>query len=98
MLAIAEGLGGLLHTAFLKELDRQQSNRSEVKALRHRLIRHFLLNTLNIIASLTRTNPNKARDLLREFSVGFITYACSSQGAPIPLSQELDTNAQVFDN
>ncbi len=24
---------------------------------------HFLFNTLNTIASLTRTNPNKARDL-----------------------------------
>ena len=29
---------------------------------------HFLFNTLNTIAALTRTEPLRARELLREFS------------------------------
>ena len=37
--------------------------------LQSRIRPHFLFNTLNTIASLTRTNPDKARNLLREFSV-----------------------------
>ena len=71
-LAIAEGLGELLSTQLSSyELDRQAelTARAEVKALQAQINPHFLFNTLNTIASLTRTNPNKARELLREFSV-----------------------------
>lgn len=91
-LAIAEGLGELLSTQLSSyELDRQAelTARAEVKALQAQINPHFLFNTLNTIASLTRTNPNKARDLLREFSVFYRRTLESSQGALIPLSQEL---------
>ena len=47
-------------------------------------------NTLNTIASFTRTNPTKARDLLREFSVFYRRTLESSEKTLIPLSQELE--------
>ncbi len=99
-LAIAEGLGELLSTQLSSyELDRQAelTARAEVKALQAQINPHFLFNTLNTIASLTRTNPNKARDLLREFSVFYRRTLESSQGAHSAFSG-IDTNAQVFDN
>ena len=73
-LAIAKGLGELVSTQLSAyELDRQAelAARAEVKALQAQINPHFLFNSLNTIASLTRTDPAKARDLLREFSVYF---------------------------
>lgn len=73
-LAIAKGLGELLSTQLSAyELDRQAelTARAEVKALQAQINPHFLFNSLNTIASLTRTDPARARDLLREFSAYF---------------------------
>ena len=92
-LAIAEGLGTLLSTQLSSyELDRQAelTARAEVKALQAQINPHFLFNTLNTIASFTRTNPTKARDLLREFSLFYRRTLESSEKTLIPLSQELD--------
>ena len=50
---------------------------------------HFLFNTLNTIAAFTRTDPTRARDLLREFSV-FYRRTLEGTEAPIPLSAELE--------
>lgn len=41
----------------------------ELKALQAQINPHFLFNTINTIASLIRTDPDKARNLLREFAV-----------------------------
>ena len=92
-LAIAEGLGSLLSTQLSSyELDRQAelTARAEVKALQAQINPHFLFNTLNTIASFTRTNPTKARDLLREFSMFYRRTLESSEKTLIPLSQELE--------
>ena len=92
-LAIAEGLGSLLSTQLSAyELDRQAelTARAEVKALQAQINPHFLFNTLNTIASFTRTNPTKARDLLREFSTFYRRTLESSEKTLIPLSQELE--------
>lgn len=92
-LAIAEGLGILLSTQLSSyELDRQAelTARAEVKALQAQINPHFLFNTLNTIASFTRTNPTKARDLLREFSTFYRRTLESSEKTLIPLSQELE--------
>ena len=92
-LAIAEGLGSLLSTQLSSlELDRQAelTARAEVKALQAQINPHFLFNTLNTIASFTRTNPTKARDLLREFSLFYRRTLESSERTLIPLSQELE--------
>ena len=90
--AIARGLGELLSSQLTSaELDRQEelTARAEVKALQAQINPHFLFNVLNTIAALTRTNPAKARELLREFSV-FYRRTLESSQAPIPLSSELE--------
>lgn len=92
-LAIAEGLGSLLSTQLSSyELDRQAelTARAEVKALQAQINPHFLFNTLNTIASFTRTNPTRARDLLREFSLFYRRTLENSEKALIPLSEELE--------
>ncbi len=92
-LAIAEGLGQLLSTQISSyELDRQAelTARAELKALQAQINPHFLFNTLNTIASFTRTDPTKARDLLREFSLFYRRTLESSEKPLIPLSQELE--------
>jgi two-component system sensor histidine kinase LytS len=61
------------------------SARAEVKALQAQINPHFLFNTLNTIASLTRTDPTKARDLLREFAV-FYRRRSRGRADCIPLS------------
>ena len=91
-LAIAKGLGELLSTQLSAyELDRQAelTARAEVKALQAQINPHFLFNSLNTIASLTRTDPAKARDLLREFSVYF-RRTLDNPETRIPLSSELE--------
>ena len=70
-LTIAQGFADLLSTQLLTyELDRQAelTARAEVKALQAQINPHFLFNTLNTIAAFTRTDPTRARDLLREFA------------------------------
>ncbi len=92
-LAIARGLGQLLSTQLSAyELDYQAelTARAEVKALQAQINPHFLFNTLNTIASLCRTDPMKARDILREFSLFYRRTLESSQSTLIPLSQELE--------
>lgn len=92
-LAIARGLGMLLSTQLSSyELDAQAelAARAEVKALQAQINPHFLFNTLNTIASLCRTDPMRARDLLREFSMFYRRTLESSESALIPLSQELE--------
>ena len=92
-LAIAEGLGTLLSTQLSSyELDRQAelAARAEIKALQAQINPHFLFNALNTIASFTRTNPTRARDLLREFSLFYRRTLENSEKTLIPLSQELE--------
>ena len=70
-LAMAEGLAQFLSTQLeLSELDHQTALacRMELKALQAQINPHFLFNTINTIASLIRTDPPQARDLLREFA------------------------------
>ena len=91
-LGIARGLANLLSTQLSAyELDRQAelTAQAEVKALQAQINPHFLFNTLNTIAALTRTDPNKARDLLRDFSV-FYRRTLESSESRIPLWQELE--------
>jgi two-component system, LytTR family, sensor histidine kinase LytS len=89
---MVEGLGKLLSTQLeLSELDRQTelATRMELKALQAQINPHFLFNTINTIASLIRTDPPKARELLREFA-GFYRRTLENNDEMIPLSQELD--------
>lgn len=90
-LTIVRGLAELLSTQLsVYELDRQAelTARAELKALQAQINPHFLFNTLNTIASFTRTNPEKARALLRDFS-SFYRHTLESSQTLIPLSDEL---------
>jgi two-component system sensor histidine kinase LytS len=91
-LAIAKGFGELLSTQLSSyELDRQAelTARAEVKALQAQINPHFLFNTLNTIASLTRTDPTRARELLREFAV-FYRRTLENSESLITLASELE--------
>ncbi|KXB61858.1 ATPase/histidine kinase/DNA gyrase B/HSP90 domain protein [Olsenella sp. DNF00959] len=91
-LAIARGFAELLSTQLSAyELDRQAelTARAEVKALQAQINPHFLFNALNTMASLTRTDPSRARELLREFAV-FYRRTLESSEQLIPLEEELE--------
>ena len=70
--SIAHGFAELLSTQMAASaLDEQVklTTSMELKALQAQINPHFLFNTLNTIASLIRTDPAKARVLLRDFAV-----------------------------
>jgi two-component system sensor histidine kinase LytS len=89
---MVEGLARLLSTQLeLSELERQTelACRMELKALQSQINPHFLFNTINAIASLIRTDPPRARELLREFAT-FYRRTLENSDELIPLAQELD--------
>ncbi len=63
-------------------------NRAEIRALQAQINPHFLFNTLNTIAALTRTEPLRARELLREFSQ-FYRATLENSGQLIPVKREI---------
>lgn len=89
--ALASGFAELLSTQLtVSELERQAelTARAEVRALQAQINPHFLFNTLNTIASLTRTEPLRARELLREFSQ-FYRATLENSGQLIPVKREI---------
>ncbi len=91
-IAMAEGLGAMLSTQLeLSELERQTelATRMELKALQAQINPHFLFNTINTIASLIRTDPVRARELLREFAA-FYRRTLEAGDELIPLERELE--------
>jgi two-component system sensor histidine kinase LytS len=89
---MVEGLAKLLSTQLeLSELERQTelACRMELKALQSQINPHFLFNTMNTIASLIRTDPPRARELLREFAA-FYRRTLENSDELIPLAQEMD--------
>lgn len=68
---LTKGIATLLsHQLELAEIDthKELAKESEVKALQAQINPHFLFNTINVIVSLTRINPDKARTLLISLS------------------------------
>jgi two-component system sensor histidine kinase LytS len=89
---MAEGLAKLLSTQLaLSELERQTelATRMELKALQAQINPHFLFNTINTIAMMIRTDPDRARELLREFAF-FYRRTLEAPDEMITLRQELD--------
>ncbi|HEV3357130.1 MAG TPA: histidine kinase [Pseudonocardiaceae bacterium] len=74
----------------LAKLDesRQQLAQAEVRALRAQISPHFVYNALNTIASLIRTDPERARELLMEFAE-FTRYSFRTSGLFTTLADEL---------
>ncbi|MCL2504209.1 MAG: histidine kinase [Coriobacteriia bacterium] len=91
-LAMAEGLARLLSTQLeLSEVDRQTelATKMELKALQAQINPHFLFNTINTIAAFTRTDPLKARHLLRQFGA-FYRRTLEQTDGMVSLEQELE--------
>ena len=97
-LAMAEGLAHLLSTQLdIGELDHQTALACsmELKALQAQINPHFLFNTINTIASLIRTDPPQARELLREFA-SFYRRTLEMDDDLITLEQELEYARSYF--
>ena len=96
--SIAEGFGTLLSTqmaaAQLEEQARLATS-MELKALQSQINPHFLFNTINTIASLVRTDPDRARMLLREFAV-FYRRTLENSDDLLELSREVEQTMRYF--
>ena len=91
-ITLVEGLAKLLSTQLeLSELERQTelACRMELKALQSQINPHFLFNTINTIAALIRTDPPRARELLREFAA-FYRRTLENSDELITLKRELE--------
>lgn len=96
--ALASGFAELLSTQLaIHELELQEelTARAEVRALQAQINPHFLFNTLNTIAALTRTDPLRARSLLREFSM-FYRATLENSGSMIPLAREVEQTSRYL--
>ena len=67
----------------------------ELKALQNQINPHFLFNTINTIASFIRTEPDKARILLREFAV-FYRRTLEDSADLILLAREMEQTLRYF--
>ncbi|MDM8164178.1 histidine kinase [Collinsella intestinalis] len=89
--ALVTGFSELLSTQLAiheLEIQKELTARAEVRALQAQINPHFLFNTLNTIASFTRTDPVRARELLREFS-SFYRATLDNSGSLIPVTREV---------
>lgn len=89
--ALATGFAELISTQLASfELERQQdvSARMELRALQSQVDPHFLFNTIGTIVSLVRTEPEKARSLLIDFS-NYYRQTLSNSDALTSLQNEL---------
>ncbi len=96
--SITQGFGHLLATqmaAMEMEEQRELATAMELKMLQSQINPHFLFNTINTIAALIRTDPMKARTLLRDFAV-FYRSTLENAQERIPLSRELDQTQRYF--
>ena len=90
--SIAEGFAQLVSTTLAAEAMEEQQRLAtamELKALQAQINPHFLFNTINTIASFVRTDPAKARTLLRDFAV-FYRRTLDDSGPLIPFNREIE--------
>ncbi len=91
-LALASGFADLLSAQLATfELERQAeiSARVELKALQSQVDPHFLFNTLGTIVSIVRTDPEKARSLIINFS-DYYRQTLSDSDKLVTVTQEVD--------
>lgn len=86
------GLSSLLSNQLeIAEIDHayQLAKEAEIKALQAQIHPHFLFNSMNIIISLIRTNPDQARHLLTSLSYYLRQNVTGPTATHISLQQEL---------
>ena len=97
-ISVAEGFGQLLSTqiaALQLEEQKKLATSMELKALQSQINPHFLFNIINTMASLVRTDPDKARVMLREFAV-FYRQTLENSSDLIPLSREVEQTVRYL--
>lgn len=88
----AQGFARLISTQLAArevEAQRELSAQMEIKMLQSQINPHFLFNSINTVSSLIRTDPNYARDVLRNFATYFRATLKQTDDF-IPLSDEID--------
>ena len=96
--SIATGFGQLLSTQMAASALEEQTalaTKMELKMLQSQINPHFLFNTINTIASFTRTDPARARTLLREFAK-FYRSTLEDSGDLIEFRRELEQTQRYF--
>ncbi|POB10623.1 MAG: sensor histidine kinase [Sulfobacillus thermosulfidooxidans] len=89
---LAEGIAQLLSILLeVAELDRQRSlaSTARLEALQAQIRPHFLFNVLNTIISFSRTDPDKARDLLIQLA-SFFRRSLAHKGSMVLVKDEID--------
>ncbi|MYL39936.1 sensor histidine kinase [Halobacillus litoralis] len=92
LLELIQGLSALLSQQLeLADADQAEelARKAEVKALQAQVNPHFLFNSLNVIVSLTRTEPDKARSLLIALSKFFRKNLGATTKTWVSLEEEL---------
>jgi two-component system LytT family sensor kinase len=84
---VAQWVSGQLELAQL-DASRTQLMEAEVRALRAQISPHFIYNSLTAIASFTRTDPDRARELLLDLAE-FTRYSFRRHGEFTTLAEEL---------
>ena len=84
---VARWVSGQLELAEL-DASRTRLMEAEVRALRAQISPHFIYNSLTAIASFTRTDPDRARDLLLDLAE-FTRYSFRRHGEFTTLAEEL---------
>ena len=90
---LLEGIGNFLSTYFaLADYERQEAmlEQTEQKALESQINPHFLFNTLSIIMSFCRTNPEMARELLGNLT-DMLHFCFAHHNTMIPIQEEYAT-------
>jgi two-component system LytT family sensor kinase len=89
---LAEGIAQLLSILLeVAELDRQRSlaAAARLEALQAQIRPHFLFNVLNTIISFSRTDSDKARELLIQLA-SFFRRSLAHKGSTVLLKDEID--------
>lgn len=89
---LARGIAQLLSVQIeLAAIDEQKkmSEKAELKALRAQMNPHFLFNTLNIIMSFCRTDPEMARSLLLHLAT-IMKYSFAKHDDFVTIAEEMD--------
>ncbi|PKG23074.1 sensor histidine kinase [Niallia nealsonii] len=71
-IGLAQIISTLMEVSRVEQI-KEAANKAELRALQTKINPHFLFNALNAIASTTRRNPEKARELIHNLS-GYMRY------------------------
>ncbi|MDQ0201579.1 sensor histidine kinase [Neobacillus ginsengisoli] len=71
-IGLSQMISTLMEVSRIEQI-KEAANKAELKALQTKINPHFLFNALNAIASTTRRNPEKARELIINLS-GYMRY------------------------